>query len=167
MTTTSLQSQGSAEAPPVTDDEVRSLIEAARAARANAYAPYSKFQVGAALLVADGTVVTGVNVENASYGLGLCAERVAVAAAVAAGHREFRAIAVAAAGNRPTTPCGACRQFLREFPAGTGMLVIAVGETGEEALRITVGRLLPHGFGPESLGVDAAWHEHEPKSANA
>lgn len=163
MTTTSLQSQESAAAPAVTDEEVRTLVEAARSVRTHAYAPYSKFRVGAALLAEDGTVVSGANVENASYGLGLCAERVAVAAAVAAGHRDFRAIAVAASGSRPTTPCGACRQVLREFPAGTGLLVVAVGESGEEMLQITVGRLLPHGFGPESLDAagDEAWHEPE------
>jgi cytidine deaminase len=151
VTATSLQPGGPAESLPVTDEEVRTLVEAARAARDKAYAPYSEFRVGAALLAEDGSVVTGANVENASYGLSMCAERAAVAGAVAAGHRDFRAIAVAAGGTRPTTPCGACRQVLREFPAGTGLVVIAVGETGDEQLQATVGRLLPHGFGPESL----------------
>jgi cytidine deaminase len=161
VTATSLQSNGS-ESLPLTDEEVRSLVEAARAARSKAYAPYSEFRVGAALLAEDGSVVTGVNVENASYGLSMCAERVAVGGAVAAGHKDFRAIAVASGGTRPTTPCGACRQVLREFPAGTGLLVIAVGESGDEQLQANVGRLLPHGFGPESLDAET-WQnpEHE------
>lgn len=160
VTATSLQPGGSTESLPVTDEEVRTLVEAARAARRNAYAPYSRFSVGAALLAEDGSMATGANVENASYGLSMCAERVAVASAVASGHQDFRAIAVAASGTRPTTPCGACRQVLREFPAATGLVVIAVGESGTEQLQATVGRLLPHGFGPESLG-DETWQNPE------
>jgi cytidine deaminase len=121
-----------------------------------AYAPYSGFAVGAALLAADGTVVTGVNVENASYGVGICAERAAVLAAVGAGHRRFRAIAVAGPGTEPVTPCGACRQFLREFPDGPGLLVVSAGEAGDRVLALTLDELLPHGFGPESLAPVAA-----------
>jgi cytidine deaminase len=132
------------------------LLDAARAARAGAYAPYSGFAVGAALLAEDGTVVTGANVENASYGLSMCAERVAVFAAVAAGHRRFRAIAVAGPGAAPVTPCGACRQVLREFPPGTGLTVLAAGEAGGDVLELSLGELLPHGFGPEQLDAAAA-----------
>jgi cytidine deaminase len=96
------------------------LLAAARRAAKNAYAPYSKFKVGAALLCKDGSVVTGCNVENASYGLTLCAERVAMGRAVSEGKRRFVAIAVAALGKRGANvrPCGACRQVMVEFSPG-------------------------------------------------
>ena len=93
--------------------ELQPLIAAAMQARANAYARYSKFQVGAALRTASGAMFTGVNVENASYGLTICAERVAATAAVTAGEREFVTLVIATRGGYP--PCGACRQFLAEF----------------------------------------------------
>jgi cytidine deaminase len=91
------------------------LVETAIAARAQAHAPYSNFAVGAALQCADGTVFTGCNVENLSFGLTMCAERVAIGAAVAAGHREFRCIAIVADTDVPISPCGACRQVMAEF----------------------------------------------------
>ncbi|KAF0243719.1 MAG: cytidine [Planctomycetota bacterium] len=95
----------------------RQLLTAARRAAKNAYAPYSKFKVGAALLCKDGSVVTGCNVENASYGLSICAERVAIGRAIAEGRGDFVAIGVIALGKRgqDVTPCGACRQVLAEF----------------------------------------------------
>jgi len=134
---------------PVIDAET--LVAAARSARDRAYAPYSGFAVGAALLTADGSLVTAANVENASYSLGICAERSAVVAAVADGHLEFVAIAVAGPGLEPVTPCGACRQVLRELPPGPGLVVLAAGDSGDKILRTTVGELLPHSFGPENL----------------
>ena len=104
------------------------LLAAARAARRQAYAPYSKFRVGAALLTADGKIVTGCNVENASYGLTICAERVAVTKAISDGHRKFQALAIAAPSPLPT-PCGACRQVLAEF----GDLVVVCADSRRRA----------------------------------
>ena len=91
------------------------LVKAARRARRNAHADYSHFKVGAALETADGTIITGCNIENATYGLTVCAERVAMWKALSEGHRKFRRIAVVADTNDPTPPCGPCRQILWEF----------------------------------------------------
>jgi cytidine deaminase len=96
----------------VTDEQ---LVNAARRARENAHAAFSKFKVGAALETADGQIITGCNIENATYGLTLCAERVAMFKALSEGHREFRRVAVVADTDAPTPPCGACRQILWEF----------------------------------------------------
>jgi cytidine deaminase len=123
------------------------LKAAAEAARANAYAPYSKFRVGAALEAADGTVFVGCNVENASYGLTNCAERTAIAAAVVAGHREFRRIVIVTDAEVPVSPCGACRQVLREF--GPHLDVISYGTATEQ--RWTMTDLLPDAFDPRVL----------------
>ena len=122
------------------------LIQAARSARAEAYAPYSRYRVGAALLTADGTVFTGCNVENAAYPASICAERVAITKAVSEGHRDFVAIAVAT--HNGGSPCGICRQVMFEF--APEMAVIIADETSihEET---TVAGLLPHGFGPSCL----------------
>src|SRR5262245_4331613 len=92
-----------------------SLLDAARAARLNAHAPFSNFEVGAALQTHDGKVITGCNIENATYGLTICAERVAMFKALSEGHRQFARIAVVADTQAPTPPCGACRQILWEF----------------------------------------------------
>jgi cytidine deaminase len=121
----------------------RALARAARAARARAYAPYSRFRVGAAVR-AGGRVFSGGNVENASYGLALCAERAAVAAAVAGGARRIDAVAVASGTSPPTPPCGMCLQTLAEF-AGPGLPVLLVGARGALA-RATLGELLPRAF---------------------
>ena len=140
----------------MTPAEVGELVAAARAARKHAYAPYSNFQVGAALLTHDGEMVTAANVENASYELSACAERVAVTAAVAAGHRRFAAIAIAVGGPGPARPCGACRQVLHEFPPGADLKVICAGEQGDRFEVTTLGALLPSAFGPTHLGVTPA-----------
>ena len=124
------------------------LVAAARAARDRAYAPYSGFRVGAALLTTQGDVITAANDENASYGLAICAERSAVVAAVAAGCRSFQAIAVAGNGPDPVTPCGACRQVLREF----GCKEVVVEAASGHLSRYPFEEILPHAFGPEDLG---------------
>lgn len=129
------------------------LIAAARDAAARSYSPYSNFPVGAALRFADGSVVTGTNVENASYGLALCAETVAVAKAMADGRRGgLEAVAVTGPGDEPITPCGRCRQVLNELAGlgGTDPLVLCVGE--DEVREIKLSTLLPDAFGPASLG---------------
>jgi cytidine deaminase len=127
------------------------LLAEADAARANAYAPYSDFAVGAALLAGDGSVHRGCNVENASYPAGLCAERGAVAAAVALGHRRFQAIAVAGPPGVAIAPCGICRQVLSEFSPDGALGVVTRGADGApRAARIA--DLLPGAFGPAQLG---------------
>jgi cytidine deaminase len=136
---------------PSVRPSVNELVAAARGARERAYAPYSGFRVGAALLTEQGDVVTAANVENASYGLAICAERSAVVAAVAAGSRSFVAIAVAGNGTDPVTPCGACRQVLREFPRGMELEVLCAGEAGDQVVTTTIGALLPDSFGPDRL----------------
>ncbi|MBP1620283.1 MAG: Cytidine deaminase [Acidobacteria bacterium] len=121
---------------------VTRLIETARAAQANAHAPYSRFRVGAAVLAADGRVFAGCNVENASLGLTVCAERNAVAAAVAAGTRP---VAVAVVTDQDHVgPCGACRQVLAEF--GPALAVVLVGRDGTRPRTTTIERLLPGAF---------------------
>ena len=131
--------------PPPDDDALDELLGAARAAADRAYVPYSSFRVGAAVLTADGTVVPGCNVENASYGLACCAERTALFSAVASGHRDVVAVAVTCADGdvtRPDTlmPCGACRQVMAELlPGDTPVVIDGVG-------RVTVDELLPRAF---------------------
>jgi cytidine deaminase len=120
-----------------------SLVVAARRARRSAIAPYSGFKVGAAILTADGTVVTGCNIENATYGLTLCAERVAIFTALAAGHRRFTRIAVVADTTAPTPPCGPCRQILWEF---AGDLEVILANLRRETGRHQLSDLLPLPF---------------------
>ncbi len=123
--------------------DFRKLIAAAKAAQRRAHAPYSKFRVGAALLTKSGKVYTGVNVENASYGLTICAERVAITKAVSEGHRQFQAIAVVAPSNA-LSPCGACRQVLAEFGE---MTVICADSRNLRKLQVhLLSELLPHAF---------------------
>ena len=133
----------------------QALIAAAHAAAVHAYAPYSDYPVGAALLFEDGAVITGCNVENASYGLALCAETVAVAKALGEGRRGgLLAVAVVGlkAGAEPITPCGRCRQVLNEVAAlgATDPLVLCV--SAHDVRRAALSALLPHAFGPGHLG---------------
>ena len=130
------------------------LLRAAADARlAHAYAPYSRFRVAAALLTVDGYTFTGVNVENASFGLTVCAERNALAAAIAAGARHMLALVVVSTAQRPTPPCGACRQVLIEFPPA--FEVRCYGAQGGELVS-TTHALLPHAFGPGHFDPNAA-----------
>ena len=123
--------------------DLEKLVQMARSSLANAYAPYSGYPVAAALITVSGEVFTGVNVENASLGLTICAERVAVAAAIAAGHRAFSHIAVVTGGQYPPLPCGACRQVLYEFAPSLQVLVSSrEGEIRSYALE----ELLPCSF---------------------
>jgi cytidine deaminase len=127
---------------------LRRLEQAARKAAAAAYAPYSKFRVGAAVLAGSGKIFTGCNVENASYGLCNCAERTALFTAVAAGERRIKAVAVYTRTAAPTAPCGACRQVINEF--GPRALIISIG-SGRKRLETTLDRLLPAAFGRKNL----------------
>jgi len=123
------------------------LVEAARAAREHAVAPYSHFRVGAALEADDGTVFTGCNVESASYGLTCCAERVAVFKAVSEGERGYEAIAVVADADAPAPPCGACRQLIWEF---CGDVPVILANLQVKVDRERTGRLLPRPFDSSS-----------------
>ena len=131
------------------DPDLQSLFDAARVARARAYAPYSRFAVGAALRDADGRVHAGCNVENAAYPVGTCAEAGAIAAMVAEGGRAIRTMLVMGPGPGLVTPCGACRQRIREF--ATPDAVIHVADDDGIRARFTLGALLPDSFGPENL----------------
>lgn len=134
---------------PAGDERTLTLLrERAFAAMERAYAPYSNFRVGAVVLASDGSVTEGCNVENAAYPAGVCAERVAVAAAVARGNRSFEAVLIATEADEPTPPCGMCRQFIEEF--SPHLLVISVTRAGREA-RWTLDDLLPKAFTPHSL----------------
>ena len=125
------------------------LAETARAVRDNAYAPYSGFKVGAALRAGDGTVYAGCNVENASYGMSICAERAAVCKAVSEGERDFEVLAICGPGGAP--PCGACRQVLHEF--SPGLLILIANEHKTLIAKHKLADLLPVAFGPESLDI--------------
>lgn len=147
------------------NDEAAALIAAARTAARHAHAPYSRFAVGAAVLLVDGSVVTGANVENASYGLSLCAETVAIATVSASGRlREVVAIGViggvmdatgAATGSAPVRPCGRCRQVLNEAAqlGGRDLRIHCAGADGETVASYRLSDLLPHAFGPGDLGI--------------
>lgn len=126
------------------------LVAAARAAAGNAYVPYSGFPVGAAVLTESGDIIAGVNVENASYGLTICGERVAIHNAAALGHRTIMAVAVSAPKAAGTTPCGACRQVMNEFKP-TGQELVVVLDFGDSQQQVPFSSLLPQAFGPRDL----------------
>ncbi len=130
----------------ITDEQREALLDAACAVRQKAYAPYSNYYVGAAILTEDGRIFTGVNVENASYGLAICAERSAVFAAVTAGARRIRAIAVCTENGG--SPCGACRQVLSEF---AGDVPVWLSDGRGYVRETSLHKLLPDHFGPEHL----------------
>lgn len=127
------------------NSQIESLLQASRVAMEQAYAAYSGFKVGSAVLGANGEIYSGCNVENASYGLSICAERSAVARMVCAGERSIRAIAISASSGEAAFPCGACRQVLAEFaPAGEPVSIYLV--TGDGVEEYTLADLLPHAF---------------------
>lgn len=126
------------------------LIAAAKATRERAFAPYSKFRVGAALEAEDGTIVTGCNVESASYGLTICAERTAIVKGVSEGRVRFRRIVVVADTDTPTPPCGACRQLLWEFAPDADVLL---ANLQGKVLKFTMRELLPAAFGAAQLNA--------------
>jgi cytidine deaminase len=128
---------------------IEDLLTAARAVRERAHAPYSRFRVGAALLDEAGRIHAGCNVENAAYPQGLCAEAAALAHLVAAGGLRIRAAVVVGDGPQPTTPCGGCRQKLREFAADDTPVIVA--DLQQVRARFTLGELLPASFGPQHL----------------
>jgi len=130
----------------MTPNQQKNLIKKAVAAMRRAYAPYSRFCVGAALLTREGRVFQGCNVENASYGLTLCAERTALGAAVAAGHRRFTAIAIASGGQTAPIPCGACLQALAEFCRPDFVIVTAAAQNPAAMVAYTLKDLLPRAF---------------------
>ncbi len=138
-----------AEPPPVAEPDFEALFAAAKAVQARAYAPYSQFRVGAALLADDGVVYAGCNVENAAYPSGACAEQGAISAMIAGGGRAIAALVVHGEGEELVTPCGACRQRIREFAKPETEIAIA-GPEGIRA-RFSLATLLPASFGPANL----------------
>lgn len=143
------------------DEGAKALITAARSAAKNAYAPYSNFAVGAAVLLSDGSVITGANFENASYGLSLCAETVALATASAQG-RLRDVVAIGVIGGRighddsaPVNPCGRCRQVINEAAqlGGRDVAVFCGGAAGDSITSYRISELLPDAFGPRDLGL--------------
>ena len=138
------RSSGLDAASAVSAEQLAALTVAAREASASAYCPYSNFRVGASVLTSDGVIIGGCNLENASYGLSICAERVAIFQAVASGHREIRAVVLYTPTAKPVTPCGACRQVLAEFGADAAVVCIC---DGGESIATSLKELLAMPFG--------------------
>ncbi|MCP4444536.1 MAG: cytidine deaminase [Myxococcales bacterium] len=134
--------------PASSDDK---LIALAKEAREKAYAPYSNYNVGCALTTEDGSVFTGANVENASYGLCICAERTAIATAVSQGHRKLQTVVVVTQSSPPAAPCGMCRQTLNEFCSEPSKLRILLVNVDGEEREFALDDLLPHGFRGEHI----------------
>ena len=132
----------------------KALFEAAENVRKNSHAPYSGFFVGAAILADDGKIYAGCNVENAAYPLGSCAEASAISAMLAGGARRIKHILTTGPGTMPVTPCGGCRQRIREF-ADSDTPIVCMCADGAHPLRTTLGELLPHSFGPQFLETKA------------
>jgi len=128
----------------LTNREIERLAKAALNARKRAYAPYSRYRVGAAVATRSGKVYTGCNVENASYGATICAERVAITKAVSEGHRQLRAVAVATGGRHPAPPCGICLQFMTEFAEDMPVILVTSGSSEIEVT--SLGSLLTYHF---------------------
>lgn len=143
---------------PIDEATVERLLEVARDFATRAYVPYSGFPVGAAVLTDDGTIIGGVNIENASYPLTVCGERTAIGTAAALGHRVIRAVAVSAPKAKGTTPCGGCRQVMNEFKPAEGDLVVII-EEDEGQRQVPLRALLPESFGPRDLdrAGDGGW----------
>ncbi|XP_040015045.1 cytidine deaminase b [Xiphias gladius] len=145
---THIKDQGSRH---LSQETVKELIHQSQEAKKQAYCPYSKFRVGAALLTPDNSVITGCNVENACYNLGLCAERNAISRAVSEGYRTFKAIAIASdLSDQFISPCGGCRQFMREFGSSWD---VYLSKPDGSTLKMTVDELLPVSFGPQDLSM--------------
>jgi len=136
----------------LTQNEINLLLDRAQEARDHAYAPYSRYSVGAALLTADGQIYQGCNIENAGFTATICAERTAFFKAVYDGHRAFRAIAVIATGEAQGFPCGVCRQVMAEF-CEKDFIIVTANRDRTLVDVSTFGELLPHSFGPKDLGV--------------
>jgi cytidine deaminase len=135
------------------DDKTARLVDAAKRARANAYAPYSNYRVGAALLTKGGKIFAGCNFENASYGACICAERNAIGQMIAAGEREPVACVVVTGGKRPGSPCGICRQVLSEFAKDMPVILISEHRGGETRRDTSLAQLLPDAFEKNNLAV--------------
>lgn len=140
--------KGAGAVQDVPEATIKTLLEKAKAASKNSYSPYSKFRVGAAVLTESGDIYSGCNVENASYGLTICAERNAVFHMVAQGKQKIKALAIYTPTQTPTAPCGACRQVINEFGPDA---VIAWGCDGPQVLKKKLSELLPDAFGPANL----------------
>ena len=133
--------------PNMSGINVDALLAAARVVLVNSYAPYSKIHVAAAILLEDDSVVTGVNVENASYGLTICAEQSAMVSAISQGKRRFKAVAITTSGQKPISPCGACRQVLSEFATSDAVVILDIGD-GQPPIVYALLKLLPAAFKP-------------------
>ncbi|KAG4405692.1 hypothetical protein JTP64_004563 [Candida tropicalis] len=136
----------------ITDDEFAKLKKSVINAKSLAYCPYSNFHVGCTIITESGEFITGANVENASYGAGICAERTAIVKAVSEGFTQFKVIAISGDTKEPITPCGICRQFIREF--APNIPVYMFNDSGD-FIKVYLHDLLPLSFGPEDLGVSA------------